>query len=265
LEVFKKVVGEVWGKFEADVCVMVLGTDGMGKDPVVGEGGWNLDSFTYGECVRYVMGLCRRKRRHAKDERGFDGVDKEKRRKVDGGDDDEEILNESDGDNDKRADDQGGNENGFTKLVLLGGGGYNPVNAARCWAYTTMVVCREAGVVLPFNGDDNEDVRNKDDEIEIPGDHEYFGEYGPDFMLYVGETNGDDLNLRKVKPLLVPPRSPSPIEGKADKLVMIEGDGGSAFGAAAGDEEGLAELEFLNKSVRERIEYLLSHVISHIT
>ncbi|KAG5852133.1 hypothetical protein ANANG_G00059210 [Anguilla anguilla] len=59
--------------------------------------------------------------------------------------------------------------------LLLGGGGYNLANTARCWAYLTGTVL---GQTLPS---------------EIP-DHEFFTEYGPDYSLEISPSCRPDRN-----------------------------------------------------------------------
>ncbi|XP_037832516.1 histone deacetylase 8 isoform X3 [Kryptolebias marmoratus] len=62
--------------------------------------------------------------------------------------------------------------------LLLGGGGYNLANTARCWTYLT-------GVVL-----------GKTLSSEIP-DHEFFTEYGPDYSLEISPSCRPDRNNSK--------------------------------------------------------------------
>ncbi|XP_026123872.1 histone deacetylase 8 isoform X3 [Carassius auratus] len=59
--------------------------------------------------------------------------------------------------------------------LLLGGGGYNLANTARCWTYLT-------GTVL-----------GQSLSSEIP-DHEYFTEYGPDYSLEISPSCRPDRN-----------------------------------------------------------------------
>lgn len=59
--------------------------------------------------------------------------------------------------------------------LLLGGGGYNLANTARCWTYLTGTVL---GQTL---------------SSEIP-DHEYFTEYGPDYSLEISPSCRPDRN-----------------------------------------------------------------------
>lgn len=55
-------------------------------------------------------------------------------------------------------------------IVLLGGGGYNKRNVARCWTYETSVVLgQELADELPFN--------------------DYYEYYGPDFQLHIYPSN----------------------------------------------------------------------------
>ncbi|XP_052245189.1 histone deacetylase 8-like isoform X3 [Dreissena polymorpha] len=63
-------------------------------------------------------------------------------------------------------------------LLLLGGGGYNHANTARCWAYLTAVVL---GRKLPD---------------DIP-EHKYLMEYGPDYTLTVTPGNQGDHNTQE--------------------------------------------------------------------
>uniref|UniRef100_UPI003AAB5B12 histone deacetylase 8 isoform X2 n=1 Tax=Centroberyx gerrardi TaxID=166262 RepID=UPI003AAB5B12 len=62
--------------------------------------------------------------------------------------------------------------------LLLGGGGYNLANTARCWTYLT-------GAVL-----------GKTLSSEIP-DHEFFTEYGPDYSLEISPSCRPDRNDTK--------------------------------------------------------------------
>lgn len=60
-------------------------------------------------------------------------------------------------------------------LLVLGGGGYDEINAAKCWTAVTAALC----------------------EIEIPEDvpeHDYFTEYGPSFDMGVEEGKLKNLN-----------------------------------------------------------------------
>ncbi|XP_043912967.1 histone deacetylase 8 [Protopterus annectens] len=59
--------------------------------------------------------------------------------------------------------------------LILGGGGYNLANTARCWTYLT-------GVIL-----------GKTLASEIP-DHEYFTDYGPDYVLEITPSCRPDRN-----------------------------------------------------------------------
>jgi len=60
-------------------------------------------------------------------------------------------------------------------LLLLGGGGYNVKNAAKCWTYLT-------GVAL-----------NQSLSLDIP-EHEYFLTYGPDYQLNIPPGRPHDMN-----------------------------------------------------------------------
>ncbi|KAG9289827.1 hypothetical protein G9A89_015407 [Geosiphon pyriformis] len=59
--------------------------------------------------------------------------------------------------------------------LILGGGGYNHANVARCNAYVTSLLIE---IPLPH---------------DIP-EHEYFEQYGPDFSLFVDQGNQPDAN-----------------------------------------------------------------------
>ncbi|XP_074863723.1 histone deacetylase 8 isoform X4 [Carettochelys insculpta] len=59
--------------------------------------------------------------------------------------------------------------------LILGGGGYNLANTARCWTYLTGVI---VGRTLPS---------------EIP-DHEFFTKYGPDYVLEITPSCRPDRN-----------------------------------------------------------------------
>ncbi|XP_072126653.1 histone deacetylase 8 isoform X2 [Mobula birostris] len=59
--------------------------------------------------------------------------------------------------------------------LILGGGGYNHANTARCWTYLTAIIL---GKTL---------------SSEIP-DHEYFTEYGPDYVLEITQSCRTDQN-----------------------------------------------------------------------
>ncbi|XP_050391463.1 histone deacetylase 8 isoform X1 [Patella vulgata] len=63
-------------------------------------------------------------------------------------------------------------------LVLLGGGGYNFINTAKCWTYLTSIAI------------------NREISHDIP-DHKYFSMYGPDFDLTVSVGNRSDSNTRE--------------------------------------------------------------------
>ncbi|XP_054263123.1 histone deacetylase 8-like isoform X2 [Macrosteles quadrilineatus] len=59
--------------------------------------------------------------------------------------------------------------------LVLGGGGYNKANTARCWTYLTSVIC------------------NKKLPDEIP-DNPYFSEFGPGFDLEILPSNAPNMN-----------------------------------------------------------------------
>ncbi|XP_041354298.1 histone deacetylase 8-like [Gigantopelta aegis] len=63
-------------------------------------------------------------------------------------------------------------------LLLLGGGGYNHPNTAKCWAYLTSLA---VGKKLPR---------------DIP-DHEYLMEYGPDYEMTISTGNRKDCNTKE--------------------------------------------------------------------
>ncbi|XP_068690376.1 histone deacetylase 8-like [Montipora foliosa] len=63
-------------------------------------------------------------------------------------------------------------------LLLLGGGGYNVKNAARCWTYLTSIVL------------------NQSLSSDIP-EHENFLAYGPDYQLDVPPSRRQDMNSKE--------------------------------------------------------------------
>lgn len=63
-------------------------------------------------------------------------------------------------------------------LLLLGGGGYNIKNAARCWTYLTSIVL------------------NQSLSSDIP-EHENFLAYGPDYQLDVPPSRRQDMNSKE--------------------------------------------------------------------
>ncbi|XP_078268450.1 histone deacetylase 8 isoform X2 [Rhinoraja longicauda] len=68
--------------------------------------------------------------------------------------------------------------------LILGGGGYNHANTARCWTYLTAIIL------------------GKTISSEIP-DHEYFTEYGPDYVLEITQSCRSDQNdLQRIEQLL---------------------------------------------------------------
>uniref|UniRef100_A0A803VLL8 histone deacetylase n=1 Tax=Ficedula albicollis TaxID=59894 RepID=A0A803VLL8_FICAL len=68
--------------------------------------------------------------------------------------------------------------------LVLGGGGYNLANTARCWTYLT-------GVIL-----------GRTLSSEIP-DHEFFTEYGPDYVLEITPSCRPDRNeTQRIKEIL---------------------------------------------------------------
>lgn len=69
--------------------------------------------------------------------------------------------------------------------LLLGGGGYNTPNTARCWTLLTAVA---VGVRL---------------NSEIP-DHEFFLDYGPDYQLEISPSNRQNLNTKQYLSKIVP-------------------------------------------------------------
>ncbi|XP_076203714.1 histone deacetylase 8 isoform X8 [Aptenodytes patagonicus] len=93
--------------------------------------------------------------------------------------------------------------------LILGGGGYNLANTARCWTYLT-------GVIL-----------GRTLSSEIP-DHEFFTEYGPDYVLEITPSCRPDRNepqriqeiLKSIKdpPEPLQPQQPDPPAGCFDVL-----------------------------------------------
>ncbi|KAJ3405915.1 hypothetical protein HDV05_006290, partial [Chytridiales sp. JEL 0842] len=135
---FEKILGEVWGRFRPEAVVVQCGADGCGGDPVAGSLGWNLDVRAVGECVRIVMNFCRRgNAKTAQSKREDDGDEEPEPKKVKL--DDDECEHTSD------------QENTFTPLLLLGGGGYNTPTTSRCWTYLTFLVLRESNLLPPFH------------------------------------------------------------------------------------------------------------------
>lgn len=65
----------------------------------------------------------------------------------------------------------------FKRILLLGGGGYNHVNTAKCWAHVTAAVLGVSE--LPH---------------EVPEDVPRFAEFGPDFIMTIRQTVMKDLN-----------------------------------------------------------------------
>uniref|UniRef100_A0A8D0FTN4 Histone deacetylase 8 n=1 Tax=Strix occidentalis caurina TaxID=311401 RepID=A0A8D0FTN4_STROC len=80
--------------------------------------------------------------------------------------------------------------------LILGGGGYNLANTARCWTYLT-------GVIL-----------GRTLSSEIP-DHEFFTEYGPDYVLEITPSCRPDRNEpQRIQEIL------NSIKGELDHLVQ---------------------------------------------
>jgi hypothetical protein len=79
--------------------------------------------------------------------------------------------------------------------LVLGGGGYNSVLAARCWACVTL----QAVGLQSIEGTPESDGDGDSDQwdIDIP-EHDFWTEYGPEYRLLEGaeSRNGEDLNLR---------------------------------------------------------------------
>uniref|UniRef100_A0A4W3GS23 Histone deacetylase 8 n=1 Tax=Callorhinchus milii TaxID=7868 RepID=A0A4W3GS23_CALMI len=82
--------------------------------------------------------------------------------------------------------------------LVLGGGGYNHANTARCWTYLTAIIL---GKILPS---------------EIP-DHEYFIDYGPDYVLEITPSCRTDQNdSQRIEQLL------STIQGEHFSFIIGE-------------------------------------------
>ncbi|XP_071299008.1 histone deacetylase 8 isoform X2 [Agelaius tricolor] len=104
--------------------------------------------------------------------------------------------------------------------LVLGGGGYNLANTARCWTYLTGVIL---GRTLPS---------------EIP-DHEFFTEYGPDYVLEITPSCRPDRNepqriqeiLNSIKEIPRPePRPGETLEPHGARLAARLGLGDAAAG-----------------------------------
>ncbi|XP_074407683.1 histone deacetylase 8 isoform X3 [Zonotrichia albicollis] len=105
--------------------------------------------------------------------------------------------------------------------LVLGGGGYNLANTARCWTYLT-------GVIL-----------GRTLSSEIP-DHEFFTEYGPDYVLEITPSCRPDRNepqriqeiLNSIKEVPRPePRPGETLEPHAARLAARLGLGDAAAGS----------------------------------
>jgi hypothetical protein len=66
-----------------------------------------------------------------------------------------------------------------TPVLLLGGGGYQPANTARCW---TLLTATAAGIDLRAESD--RAVDNQAHNVNIP-DHSFFNHYAPSYQLDV--------------------------------------------------------------------------------
>ncbi|CAN8188848.1 unnamed protein product [Coccothraustes coccothraustes] len=118
--------------------------------------------------------------------------------------------------------------------LVLGGGGYNLANTARCWTYLT-------GVIL-----------GRTLSSEIP-DHEFFTEYGPDYVLEITPSCRPDRNepqrIQEILNSIKEPRPGATLEPHgarlAARLRLGEGAAGSRPLQAAGP--GLVDSDPANK------------------
>ena len=127
--------------YDPDVIVLCVGADGLRGDRLVKESceGWSLTPECLAEVVRRVSSFCGGQNEELSSDYGFR----------------------------KR------------KLLVLGGGGYDPAPTAKAWLLSTAAACEGARRGMVWN--------------ELPKDiprHEYFDRYGPSFEL-VGNLKGN--------------------------------------------------------------------------
>ena len=134
IALFTLSVDKLLPAYDPQYVVLCVGADGVKGDPIVGVEGWNLSPEGIAECVRLTAERCGALHR---------------------------TNNSSSADATKPR-----------KLLVLGAGGYHPINAARSFLLSTAAACEGARPGMLWN--------------ELPKDvpqHEYFGRYGPEFHL----------------------------------------------------------------------------------
>ena len=163
----QEVLDEVGVVYDPDVVVLCVGADGLRGDDLVKDTmeGWNLTPEGLAESVRRVACFCAGVPHgvaHAHADESGDAY-------ADESGDDYDYDSQSDG-----RDDTQSNRRKFRnrKLLILGGGGYNPVNTARALLLCTAAACEGARPGMLWR--------------ELPTDvprHEHFDRYGPSFEL----------------------------------------------------------------------------------
>lgn len=138
LDVTNQILDKIIPEFDPDVVVLCVGADGLKGDDLVKDTleGWNLSPEGLAECVRRIVSVC-------------GGIDYRSGNPLD-----------STAPARKR------------QLMILGGGGYNPVNTARAFLLCTAAACESSRPGMLWN--------------ELPDDvprHEYLDRYGPSFEL----------------------------------------------------------------------------------
>ena len=136
LDMTNQILEKIVPGYDPDVVVLCVGADGLRGDDLVKETGegWNLTPEGLAECVRRVACAC-----GGLDHRTGNRVDSVRRKR---------------------------------QLMVLGGGGYNPVNTARAFLLCTAAACEASRPGMLWN--------------ELPNDvprHEFLDRYGPSFEL----------------------------------------------------------------------------------
>ena len=180
----QEVLDEVGMVYDPDVVVLCVGADGLRGDDLVKDTmeGWNLTPEGLAESVRRVACFCAGVPHGVAHANA--NADAHADANADESGDDYDYDSQGDG-----RDDTQSNRRRLRnrKLLIFGGGGYNPVNTARALLLCTAAACEGARPGMLWR--------------ELPTDvprHEHFDRYGPSFELVQRQRRthaGDNANV----------------------------------------------------------------------
>ncbi|KAL7550962.1 hypothetical protein ACHAWF_014177 [Thalassiosira exigua] len=234
IEIYRKVLFGLVKAYNPHVIVLCVGADGIEGDPLVsgsldgdavtGEG-WELSPEGLAECVRIVAALCA-----GLDEREICTSYKQKRMESNismsmiNEPKDDSTENSLNADNDQKPKASG--RGAKRKLLILGGGGYNPAQTARSYLLCSAAACEGARPGMLWS----------DLPRDIPS-HDYFPRYGPSFELVSGEkkdellgsysstnksnSSGKEEHVGELEPIRAMPDSDRQILKEANRAVEL--------------------------------------------